>query len=98
MARFEINVYSKDGKSKTHKRDFFPIALYLRWQQAQEKVEKSGYVSDAEMFDDLQPLFLETFPEMTEEEYRTGVDSHEAMQFFSTVLDIANGFTPQKNP
>jgi len=89
MAKFELPIYDAiTGEVvKTHKRNFMPVNLYIRFQALAEKIGAEKMKSDKDMFDALEGLFLETFPEMTSEEYRNQTDIAEVLIMFKDILD-----------
>ena len=89
MAKFELPIYdAKSGEIiKTHKRDFMPVSLYIRFQKLSEKVIADKVKSDEEMFLALQDLFVETFPEMTVDEYLNQTDVANVLTMWRNILD-----------
>lgn len=94
MAKFELSIYDTEtGEiAKKHKRGFMPVNLYIRFQKLAEKLAAEKIKSDEEMFKALQPLFLETFPAMTEEEYQNQVDLAEVLRMFAAILNKSTEF------
>jgi len=78
MAKFELPIYDvKTGEVvKTYQRNFMPVSLYIRFQKLSEKIVKDSekMKSDEELFMLIKDLFLETFSELTEEEYMNNTD------------------------
>ena len=92
MAKFELPIYNAiTGElEKTHKRNFMPVSLYIRFQEYAEKVEKNqDKMSEKQFFVDLKKLYLEMFPELTSEEYDNQTDVAKNMILFQYVLDVA---------
>lgn len=89
MAKFELSIYdaATDKVVKTHKRNFMPVGLYIKYQQLAEKLSADKIKSDAEMFLALKDLFRETFPELTEDEYQNQTDIAEVLIMFRDILD-----------
>lgn len=89
MAKFELSVYdAKTGDvEKVCKRNFMPVSLYIRFQQLSEKVVANKIGSDSDLFNALKPLFLETFPELTEDDYTSGTDVAEVLVMFRDIID-----------
>ena len=89
MAKFELPIY--DVKSEkivtTHKRNFMPVSLYIRFQALSEKIVAEKVKNDEEMFLALKDLFLETFPEMTENEYLNQTDIAQVLVMFRDILE-----------
>lgn len=94
MAKFELPIYdAKTGEVvKTHKRGFMPVGLYIRFQQLAEKVGEEKFKSDKDMFEALQELFLETFPEMTSDEYLNQTDIAEVLRLFAKIINKSAEF------
>ena len=94
MAKFELPIYDMKTEKvvKTHKRNFMPVDLYIRYQQLSEKITTDKIKSDAEMFCLLKDLFLETFPELTEEEYLNQTDIAGVLLMFRDILDKSTQF------
>lgn len=89
MAKFELPIYDPQTGEvvKTHKRNFMPVNLYIRFQKLAEKIGADKVKSDEEMFRALQELFLETFPDMTKEEYLNQTDIAEVLVVWANVLN-----------
>lgn len=89
MAKFELPIYNAETGEveKIYKRDFMPVALYVRFQKLSEKVMADKVKSDEEMFITLKDLFVETFPELTEEEYQNNTDVSEVLKVWRAVLE-----------
>lgn len=89
MAKFELPVYdTQTGEvTKTVKRDFMPVGLYIRFQQLSEKLVKDEIKSDADMFKALEDLFVETFPELTEKEYSECLDTAQVLVMFRDIIE-----------
>lgn len=89
MAKFELPIYDVQtgDVEKTVKRNFMPVSLYIRFQKLAEKIGADKVKSDEAMFDLLQDLFLETFPELTKDEYRNQTDIAEVLQMWAAILD-----------
>lgn len=89
MAKFELTIYdNKTGeKARTEQRAFMPVDLYIRFQAFAEKTTTDKFKTDKEFFDELKPLCLELFPNMTEEEYKNQTDIAEVLVLFSKVID-----------
>ena len=97
MAKFELPIYdAKTGDVfKTVKRNFMPSGLFIRFQKVAEKISGDTVKSDEEMFNMLEDLFLEMFPDLTKEEYRNQTDIAEILMLWAAVLNkstqIADG-------
>lgn len=89
MAKFELPIFSAaTGKrDKILRRDFMPVNLYVRFQQFAEGLDVEKTESDEVMFHALKPLFLELFPEMTEEEYLNQVDIGDVIFMLHDILE-----------
>ena len=70
-----------------------PVNLYIRFQALAEKIGAEKLKSDKDMFDSLEGLFCETFPELTKEEYQNQVDIAEALLMFRDVLEKSTTIT-----
>ena len=88
MAKFELHVYNMKTEEveKVHKRNFVPVNLYIQYQKLAEKLAQDKVKSDAEMFAALKGLFLETFPELTEDEYMNKTDIAEVLLMFRDLI------------
>ncbi|MBR3423802.1 MAG: hypothetical protein IKG80_04865 [Clostridia bacterium] len=97
MAKYELNVYdTKTGEvAKTLQKNFMPSALFIRYQQVLEKINED--TDDTALFDNLKPLFLETFPDLTEKEYTDNTDVAEVLALFRKVLNKATTMESGKN-
>lgn len=97
MAKFELPIYDATTGEviKTHKRNFMPVNLYIRYQAFAEKLGADKVKSDKDMFFAMKELFLETFPELTEEEYLNQTDIAEVLVMLRDILEkstqIASG-------
>lgn len=97
MAKFELPIYdTRTGEIvKTHKRNFMPVNLYIRFQAFAEKLGADKVKSDKDMFFALKELFLETFPDLTAEEYLNQTDIAEVLVMLRDILEkstqIASG-------
>ena len=97
MAKFELPIYdTKTGEIvKTHQRGFMPVDLFIRFQNVAEEVTADKFKSNEELFDALEDLFVELFPDLTKEEYRNGADVAEIMKVWQIVnnksTDIESG-------
>lgn len=89
MAKFELSIHDATTEEvvKTHKRNFMPVSLYIKYQQLAEKLSADKIKSDADMFFALKELFCETFPELTEDEYLNQTDIAEVLIMFRDILD-----------
>ena len=89
MAKFELPIYDiQTGEvCKTVKRNFMPVDLYIRFQAFAEKLEGEKVKSDKEMFNSLKGLFLETFPEMTAEDYQKQTDIADVLFMMQEILE-----------
>lgn len=94
MAKFELSIYdAMTGEvAKVHKRNFMPVNLYIRFQKLAEKIGADKVKSDEEMFRALQDLFLETFPELTKEEYQNQTDIAEVLKMWAAILQKSTEF------
>lgn len=98
MAKFELNIYDHNDKVvKTHQRNKCPVELFLKFQQYSEKVTGEQITNDGDFFAGLKELFLELFPDMTENEYMNNTDVAEVIVLYSTVVRKATQFTSAKN-
>lgn len=88
MAKFELNLYSlkTEEAPKTLQRQFMPVDLYLRFRKYSDSVAENP-PEDEKLFEDLAPLFLELFPDMTEKEYRKETDVAEVLKLFNGLLE-----------
>lgn len=95
MAKFELPVYNvtTGDIEKTYKRNFMPVDLYVRYQAFSEKVTSDKFKSDKDFFVELKDLFLETFPEMTAEEYLNQTDVAEVVNMFGDIINKATQFS-----
>lgn len=95
MAKFELPVYNvTTGEiEKTHQRNFMPVDLYIRFQAFSEKVAGNEFETDRDFFVELKPLFLETFPELTADEYMNQTDVAEVIKMFSDIIRKATEFS-----
>lgn len=91
MAKLELPVYdmSTGEKVKTLQRNVMPVGLYIRFQELSEKLQTNEITKDRDMFEALRDLLLETFPELTAEEYMNGVDVADALVIFRDILNKA---------
>lgn len=89
MAKFELPIYdiTTGEVVYTHKRNFMPVGLYIRFQEFAEKTTSEKFKSDKDFFKALQPLFLETFPDLTEDEYLNQTDIAQVLIMFRDILD-----------
>ena len=89
MAKFELSIYDIETGDvcKTYKRNFMPVNLYIRFQTFAEKIGSDKVKSDKEMFYSLKDLFLETFPEMTAEEYLNQTDIADVLIMLRDILE-----------
>ena len=89
MAKFELPIFNAatGEREKMVKRVFMPVNLYVRFQQFAEGLDVEKTKSDEEMFLALKPLFLEMFPEMTEEEYLNQVDIADVIFMLNDILE-----------
>lgn len=89
MSKFELPIYNAaTGKrEKTLQRDFMPVNLFVRYQTFVEEMDENKTKSDKELFLSLKELFLETFPEMTEEEYLNQTDVGDVTLMFRRILE-----------
>lgn len=89
MAKFELPIYNtKTGEiEKMVKRNFMPVNLYIRFQKLAEKTSGNKVKNDEEMFLLLQDLFLETFPEMTKDEYLNQTDIAQILNMWASIIN-----------
>lgn len=89
MAKFELPLYdAATGEvTKTLKRNFMPVNLYIRFQALAEKIGAEKMKSDREMFVALEGLFRETFPDLTAEEYQNNTDIADVLIMFRDILE-----------
>ena len=89
MAKFELPIYDATSGEvvKTHQRNFMPVNLYIRFQKLAEKLGSDKVKSDQEMFNLLEELFIETFPNLTKEEYQNQTDIAEVLLIWKAVLE-----------
>ena len=94
MAKFELPIYDAETGEviKTVKRGFMPVSLYVRFQKFSEKVV-GEIKNDAELFDAMQPLFCELFPNMTKDEYKKQTDVAEVLQVLGDVMNKSTEFS-----
>lgn len=94
MAKFELPIYNFETEKveKTYKKNFMPVSLYIRFQKFSEEVVANKVKSDEEMFLMLKDLFLETFPELTEDEYLNKTDIGQILLMFRDILDKSTKF------
>lgn len=92
MAKFELSVYDMTTEKviKTLQRNKIPVNLYIRFQELSESLTKQKITKDAEMFAALKDLFVETFPELTADEYMNGVDVGEVLRMFRDIIAKAS--------
>lgn len=92
MAKFELSVYDMKTEKvvKTLQRNKIPVNLYIRFQELSESLTKQKITKDAEMFAALKDLFVETFPELTADEYMNGVDVGEVLRMFRDIIAKAS--------
>lgn len=95
MAKFELSVYdvATGEVAKTHKRNFMPVDLYIRFQKFSEKVTSMKFKTDIDFFVELKDLILEVFPDMTADEYLKQTDVAEVVKMFGDILTKATEFT-----
>ena len=88
MAKFELPIYNAEtGEiAKTYKRDFMPTGLYIRFLKFSEKLVDAKLKTDAELFLSLKDLMLETFSELTEDEYFNNTDAQSVLKVWSAIL------------
>lgn len=89
MAKFELPIYNSvtGDVDKTVTRNFMPVNLYIRYQKLAEKVGGDKVKTDEEMFLLLQDLFLETFPELTKDEYLNNTDIAQVLQTWANIIN-----------
>lgn len=89
MAKFELKIYDTEtGEvAKTYQRGFMPVALYVRFQKLSEKVIDEKLKSDEDLFIALKDLFIETFSELTEDEYMNATDVSNVLSVWRAVLE-----------
>lgn len=94
MAKFELPIYDvKTGEVvKTVQRSFMPVNLYIRFQKLAEKVGSDKVKSDAEMFNLIQDLFIETFPDLTIEEYQNQTDIAQVLKLWADIINKSTQF------
>lgn len=94
MAKFELPVYDMKTEEivKRHTRNFIPVNLYMKFHDLGDRIEKNKVGSDEELFVELKELFLETFPELTEEEYMNCTDTAQVIVMFRDILEKATKF------
>ena len=94
MAKFELPIYKeKSGKvEKTYKRDFISVSLFLKYQKINEELLANKMLSDEEFLNALKELFLETFPDLTEEEYLNGTDVGQVIFLCNSIIRKATKF------
>lgn len=92
MAKFELSVYDMKTEKvvKTLQRNKIPVNLYIRFQELSESLTKQKITKDAEMFAALKELFVETFPELTADEYMSSVDVGEVLRMFRDIIAKAS--------
>lgn len=92
MAKFELSVYDMKTEKvvKTLQRNKIPVNLYIRFQELSESLTKQKITKDAEMFAALKELFVETFPELTADEYMSSVDVGEVLRMFRDIITKAS--------
>lgn len=95
MAKFELNLYGlkTEEATKTLQRQFMPVDLYLRFRRYTDLIAENP-PEDEKLFEDLVPLFLELFPDMTEKEYRTQTDVAEVLKMFNGILEKSATILP----
>ena len=92
MAKFELSVYDMATEKvvKTLQRNKIPVNLYIRFQELSESLTKQKITKDAEMFAALKELFVETFTELTADEYMNCVDVGEVLRMFRDIIAKAS--------
>ena len=92
MAKFELSVYDMrtEKVAKTLQRNKIPVNLYIRFQELSESLTKQKITKDADMFAALRDLFVETFPELTSDEYMNCVDVGEVLRMFRDIIAKAS--------
>lgn len=88
MAKFELPVYNMQTEkvAKTYRRNIMPVNLYIRFEELSEKLMNNKMTRDDEMFLALEELFIETFPELTKNEYRNCTDTAEVLKLFRDII------------
>lgn len=94
MAKFELPIYDeKSGKQiKLCKRDFMSVSLFLKYQKLNEELLSNKITDDKQFLDAVKELFLDTFTEMTEQEYLNGTDVGQVIYVFNSVVQKATKF------
>lgn len=88
MSKFELSVYNAEtgDVEKILKRNFMPVTLYIKFQKLAEKAAEQKIESDEEIFFAIKELFLETFRDLTEDEYLNQTDTSEVLTMFDRIL------------
>lgn len=91
MGKYTLNIYDeKTGeKAKTLTRSFMPTGLFLKYQKLSEDLVANKIESNSDLFKALEPLILDTFDELTSEDYASRVDVGEVFAVYKTVLKKA---------
>ena len=94
MAKFELPLYDKvSGElSKTCTRDFISVSLFLKYQKLNEELLTNKILKDDEFLCKVKDLFLETFSELTEEEYLNCTDVGQVIFLFNSIVAKATKF------
>ena len=94
MAKFELPIYdAKSGKQvKLCKRDFISVSLFLKYQKLNEELLSNKVTDDNEFLNAVKDLFLETFSDLTEQEYLNGTDVGQVIFLFNAIVQKATKF------
>lgn len=99
MAKFELPVYDMKTETvtKTLQRNLIPVDLFIRYQAVSEKLVAEKINSDAELFLALKEIFLETFSELTEEEYMHSLEVSDVLTMYKNIISKSATFDSGKN-
>lgn len=91
MAKFELPIRDvKTGEiNTTIQRGFIPVGLFIKYQKFSEELIKANVQSDYEYFEKVEELVLETFPELTHEDYYERLDVADVLGIFKDIVTKA---------
>lgn len=91
MAKYQINIYNIETEEveKTYSRNIIPVNLYIKFQELNERLQSEKIKNDLEMFQAMEDLFLEAFPQLTKEEYNEKTDVAEVLIAYRDIIKKA---------
>lgn len=86
--KYALKIYDMKNQKviKTVGRDVISVSLYMKYQEMAESVQAEKVKSDIDLFKKIKDLFLETFTDLTEDEYFNNTDPAEVLSVWNNIL------------